>query len=102
MIRDLGVLIAAGGASLRYGDRDKLLEDLGGLPVFLHSVRNFLPLVPPGCLVIAVRKEALPEYRRLAEKFLPRAGIRWVEGGSSRKASVCRALAAIARPAVKK
>ena len=62
MIPDLGVVIAAGGSSRRYGDRDKLTEMLGGLPVFLHSVRRFAPLVSPGCLVTAVREEALAEF----------------------------------------
>jgi len=59
MISDLGVIIAASGSSQRYGVRDKLLEELGGMPVFLHSIVNFLPLTAPGNLVVAVRGEAL-------------------------------------------
>ena len=95
MIADLGVIVAAGGSSRRYGGRDKLLEMLGGLPVFLHSVRNFLPLVPPGNLVVAVRAGALAEYRALAERYLPGSGVRWVPGGENRAASVRSALAAL-------
>ncbi len=93
MIPDLGVIIAAGGTSRRYGEKDKLLETLGSMPVFLHSVVNFLPLTAPGNLVVAVRKEALTEYRQCAEKFLPDNHIRWVAGGDDRVASVRNALA---------
>ena len=56
MIPDLGVIIAAGGSSRRYGEKDKLTEMLGALPVLLHSVRNFAPLTAPGNLIIAARR----------------------------------------------
>lgn len=92
MISDLGVIIAASGSSQRYGVRDKLLEELGGMPVFLHSIVNFLPLTAPGNLVVAVRGEALAEYRRIAEQFLPGADISWVTGGQTRVESVLNAL----------
>ncbi len=95
MIADLGVIIAAGGSSRRYGEKDKLLEKLGKMPVFLHSVCNFLPLTAPGNLVVAVRQEALEEYRRIAGEFLPGNSIRWVAGGADRVASVGNALAAL-------
>ena len=92
MIHDLGVIIAAGGSSLRYGEKDKLLEELRGMPVFLHSIRNFLPVVTPGNMVIAVRQDALATYRELAEKFFPQASLCWVPGGRTRVDSVKNAL----------
>ncbi len=95
MIPDLGVIIAAGGSSQRYGERNKLLEMLGGLPVLLHSVRNFSPLVAPGNLIVAAGKECIAEYAALAEKFLPQTVVRFVPGGESRTASVRNALAAL-------
>ena len=95
MISDLGVIIAAGGSSQRYGEKDKLLEDLAGIPVFLHSIRAFLPVIAPGNMVIAVRKEALEEFRRLTDGFLPGNTIRWVSGGADRVESVKNALAAL-------
>ena len=95
MIPDLGVIVAAGGSSRRYGDRDKLTELLGGLPVFLHSVRGFAPLTAPGCLVVAVRPGALAEYTALKERYLPDADVRFVPGGADRTASVRNALAAL-------
>ena len=97
MIPDLGVIIAAGGSSQRYGEKDKLLEEIGGLPVFLHSIRNFLPLTAPGNLIVAVRSAALAEYRSLAEKYLPETHghVLWVSGGSDRVKSVTNALNAL-------
>ena len=95
MIADLGVIIAAGGSSRRYGEKDKLLEKLGKLPVFLHSVSAFLPLTAPGNLVVAVRQEALAEYRRITDEFLPGNSVRWVAGGADRVESVKNALAAL-------
>lgn len=93
MIPDLGVIIAAGGSSRRYGEKDKLLEILGNMPVFCHSIVNFLPLTAPGNLIVAVRQEALDEYRQCAEKFLPVDRVCWVAGGRDRVASVRNALA---------
>lgn len=95
MIPDLGVVIAAGGSSRRYGDRDKLTELLGGLPVFLHSVRAFAPLAAPRCLIVAVRPDALAEYAALKERHLPEADVTFVSGGDDRTASVRNALAAL-------
>ena len=95
MIPDLGVIIAAGGSSQRYGEKDKLTEMLGSMPVLLHSISNFSPLVAPGNLIVAAREEKIAEYRALAEKFLPHCAIRFVSGGASRTASVRNALAAL-------
>ena len=95
MIPDLGVIIAAGGSSQRYGERNKLLEMLGGLPVLLHSIRNFSPLVAPGNLIVAAGKESIAEYAALAEKYLPQTALRFVPGGENRTASVRNALAAL-------
>ena len=92
MIPDLGVIIAAGGSSQRYGEKDKLTELLGGLPVLLHSIRNFAPLIAPGNLIVAARREKLTEYAFLAEKFLPETTVRFVAGGENRTASVRNAL----------
>jgi 2-C-methyl-D-erythritol 4-phosphate cytidylyltransferase len=92
MIPDLGVIIAAGGSSQRYGEKDKLLEMLAGLPVFLHSIRNFLPEIAPGNMVGAVRQEALDGFRQLADRWLPGNQIRWVSGGTTRVDSVKNAL----------
>ena len=97
MTADLSVIIAAGGSSRRYGEKDKLLEMLGDLPVFLHSVRNFSTVCKVENMVVAVRPEALELYRETAAKFLPQFKIRFVAGGADRSSSVRNALAALDR-----
>ena len=95
MTVDLSVIIAAGGSSRRYGEKDKLLEMLGDLPVFLHSVRNFSTVCKVENMVVAVRPEALELDRETAAKFLPQFKIRFVAGGADRSSSVRNALAAL-------
>ena len=64
-IADLGVVVVAGGSSRRYGDENKLFALLGGLPVFIHSLKSFAPLLKKEALVLVV-----PENGRTFQ-FLP-------------------------------
>ena len=95
MTDNLNLIVAAGGCSERFGERDKLLEMLGDLPVFLHCIRNFAPLCKNGRIVVAVRPEALDTYRQLTEKFLPETKVNFVPGGVDRCSSVSNALEAL-------
>lgn len=95
MAADLAVVIVAGGSARRFGGGNKLLRDLAGLPLFLHSVRTFLPLTAPGCLVVVHPADAGAEFRAAAERFLPEAPITWTAGGAYRCASVRAGLAAL-------
>ena len=88
----ISVIIAAGGSSLRYGEKDKLLEMLGDLPVFLHSVRNFSAVCRWENMVVAVRPEALEDYRCITGKFMPGVKVNFVSGGKDRSGSVRNAL----------
>ena len=88
MLDDFSVIIAAGGSSKRYGERNKLLEMLGGLPVFLHSVKNFSTLCKAENMVVVVQRESLEKYRETAEHFLPELKINFIPGGSDRTGSV--------------
>ena len=94
MIPDLAVVIVAGGSARRFGG-DKLMIELDGLPVFLHSVRAFLSVAAPGCLVVVHPSGRGEEFQEKAERFLPGARIVWAEGGSCRSASVRSGLAQI-------
>ncbi|MBQ9088482.1 MAG: 2-C-methyl-D-erythritol 4-phosphate cytidylyltransferase [Lentisphaeria bacterium] len=88
MMDDLWVIIAAGGSSRRYGERDKLLEILGDMPVFLHSIRNFSTLCKAEHIVVVVQRESLEKYRECAAYYLPELKINFVPGGSDRSGSV--------------
>ncbi len=91
---DLAVVIVAGGSARRFGD-NKLLLELDGLPLFLHSVKNFLPLAAPGCLVVVHPQDGGEPFRAAAARCLPEAPIVWAAGGAFRCASVCAGLNAI-------
>ena len=95
MIPDLGVVIAAGGSSQRYGAKNKLTEMLGSLPVLLHSIREFAPLTAPGNMIVAAGRGVLDEYAALAAEYLPELDVRFIPGGSTRTESVRNALAAL-------
>ena len=86
-----GVIVAAGGASRRYGERNKLLEELEKIPLFLHSLKNFAPFLPSEHIVLVVPASRKEEFASLLEKyaFLFRGKkILLAEGGSCREESV--------------
>lgn len=91
--KPLGVILAAAGSSLRFGEEKQTLL-LRGLPVFLHSVRTFLALADE--MVIAVPSGRIPHYQSLAEHFsINQQQLLWIEGGATRSETVRRSLAAL-------
>jgi 2-C-methyl-D-erythritol 4-phosphate cytidylyltransferase len=95
MIKDLGIVIAAGGSSSRYGEKNKLFEELCGIPVFLHSIKNFMEICPAENFVLTAPEKELPEFSRLLGQYLPDAKINVVCGGATRMKSVVNGLAAL-------
>ena len=90
-IEDLVLIIVAAGSSERFGGREKQLELLGELPVFLHSVKRLSPLAK--ATVIAVPSGRIPFYMETAAKYdLESDALHFVEGGSTRTTSVRNAL----------
>ncbi len=87
------IIILAAGTSSRF-QTDKMFASLGGLPLFLHSVKRFLDetdmmvlVVPPGAqgkFMDACKQNDIQHER-----------IHFVEGGSTRTYSVANALAFI-------
>lgn len=88
-LKQLGIIIAAGGSSRRFGG-DKLLELLDGLPVFCHCIRAFVQLPGGPRMVVVVSPAHLAAYRDAVECHLPAASgrLEWAEGGGSRLESV--------------
>ncbi len=95
IVDDLGVVIAAGGASRRYGTDNKLFELLAGIPVFIYSLRNFAPLCRPGALVLVVPAADLAAFASLKDKFCPEIPVNIVTGGETRCRSVSNGLNAL-------
>ncbi len=93
----IAVILPAGGSALRFGGKNKLLEMLGGIPVFAHSVLRFRKFVPDDSIVLAVPQNSMAEFRNLLSRFVPdSAHIRIVEGGTDRVDSVLNALEVLA------
>ena len=90
-----GIVIAAGGSSRRFGGGNKLLCDLNGMPVFLHSIHTLGTLVPADHIVLAVHAEFQKEFQRQIERSMPGLLLRMVPGGKTRTESVYRALSAL-------
>lgn len=95
---EAGLVVAAGGGSRRFGERNKLLEPLGGQPVFLHCLRRLAAVVPPERTVLVVP----PAERDAFAAALAAAGctVTLVGGGASRAESVLAGLRALP-PAVR-
>ena len=95
-VNDLGIVIVAAGASRRFGGgRSKLLSELGGIPLFLHSVGRFAPCAAPGALVVVLPADGGQEFRDAAARLLPEVDIRWAAGGAVRAISVRNGVAAL-------
>lgn len=89
---DIGVIIAAGGASTRLGGGSKVLRPLAGKPVLLHSIEFFSRRAEVSAIIVAAAAADMAEIRHIC---LPWAKVGVVAGGASRTASVANALNAV-------
>ena len=94
-IPGLGIIIVAGGSSSRYGQKNKLFENLNGLPVFLHSIKNFSPFAAKDSLILVIPQGQADSFKEQIENFLPQTEVKLVYGGSCRTESVKNGLAAL-------
>lgn len=93
-INDTLFILAAGGSSSRYGDGNKLLAILHGMPVFLHSVRTAASVFGPDAILMSIPASEEEAFRTLARQYLPEVNIRFAHGGANRTESVLNALEA--------
>ncbi|HBC88957.1 MAG TPA: 2-C-methyl-D-erythritol 4-phosphate cytidylyltransferase [Lentisphaeria bacterium] len=89
---ELGIVVVAGGSGSRFGRGNKLLAKLAGVPVFIHSLKNFHGLCPPGNLVLVVKKSETAEFADAIRKYLPGVDVRIAYGGKTRMHSVMSGL----------
>ena len=95
MEEKVALILPAGGTSSRFGQGNKLLCPLKGMPVFCHSIRNFSGVVPFRNMILPVNAGFRKEFQEAVDRCFPGKGIRIVEGGASRTESVYRALKAL-------
>ncbi|MCA9290487.1 MAG: 2-C-methyl-D-erythritol 4-phosphate cytidylyltransferase [Phycisphaerales bacterium] len=90
----LSVIIPAAGSSLRYGEQDKLAQDLGGRPVLVRTVELFAKHPHVMEIVVAGPPERLDAFRDRFGPTLGFHGARIVEGArAARWETVRKALA---------
>jgi len=96
-VSDTVLILAAGGASTRFGGGSKLFADLDGIPVFLHAVRTAASVLTPGSIILSVPVAEEEDFRSAAETHLPGVPLHFTGGGATRTLSVLNALEAAAR-----
>ena len=84
-------LIAAAGSSTRYGGENKLLQELGGMPVLARTLLAVDRAARIDEIVIAAREDELLPYAQLCKTFGIQKPVRVVPGGATRTESVLRA-----------
>ncbi len=91
---DVGLVVAAAGSSSRFGpERNKLLEDFRGLPLFCHCLRNLTSVVPAENVCLAVSAQQRDVFAAALQKSgLPLDERHLLNGGESRSATVSRCL----------
>jgi 2-C-methyl-D-erythritol 4-phosphate cytidylyltransferase/2-C-methyl-D-erythritol 2,4-cyclodiphosphate synthase len=85
-------IIAAGGKSRRMSGEDKLLADLGGVPVMIRAVSAFERAESVSEIIIAAAPESAGRIRDLCEKHGVSKLKAVVNGGESRRESVLNAV----------
>lgn len=82
------LLLPGGGSSSRFGAENKLLQDLNGLPVFLHAIRSLAPLFDK--VIMAVPETLIPVFEAERKKHLPDMPVIFISGGATRMESVLK------------
>ena len=85
------MIIVGGGSGSRFGAGNKLLAELNGMPVYLHSLKNFSGVCDE--LIMAVPAGELEAFRDRQRELLPDVQVKFVVGGDTRTGSVRNALA---------
>ena len=84
-------LIAAAGSSTRYGGENKLLQELGGMPVLARTLLAVDRAARIDEIVIAAREDELLTYAQLCKALELEKPVKVVLGGATRTESVLRA-----------
>jgi 2-C-methyl-D-erythritol 4-phosphate cytidylyltransferase len=92
MYSDLGVIIVAGGSSSRFGGKNKLLEKINGIPLFIYSIKCFVKKCNEKNIILVCSKDYIEIYKAISKEFLPDNSISFTLGGKTRSESVINGL----------
>lgn len=90
----VSVVIVAGGAGTRFGS-DKMMADLAGVPVIIHTLRAFDRSTLVNEIILVTRKEILGEMAELCARFGIEKITRVVPGGKTRLESSYAGVASV-------
>jgi 2-C-methyl-D-erythritol 4-phosphate cytidylyltransferase len=89
------IVVAAGKGTRLGGDQPKQFFELCGVPIIIHTLRQFERCAEIDEIIVVVPAESTAAFSSLAEKFKVRKLSRVVSGGATRAQSVLRGLNAI-------
>ena len=92
---NFAVIITGAGSSLRYGSKNKLLENLCGVPVFIRSIKNLSGFAEKENFILTVNQQDKALFEDELKKHNLDNSVTVVAGGSSRIESVRNALNAV-------
>lgn len=92
----IGLVITAAGSSVRFG-KPKLLQFLGDLPVFCHSLRNLSRLAEISRTALVIPEDLEPVFTQFIHQFIPDLAdsVLIVHGGQCRTDSVHNGILAL-------
>ena len=85
--KGIPVIIVAGGSSTRMG-QNKLLINVGGLPVLVRSLKVFQQCNAVSNIILVASEKTVLEYQKLCESYMITKVTDIVEGGTNRQESV--------------
>ena len=92
---NVAIVVAAGKGTRLGGNRPKQFLELGGIPVVIHTLRQFERSRDINEIVIVLPAEQTDSFPSLAKEFGLQKPLRVVAGGETRAQSVARGLALI-------
>ena len=85
------MVVAAAGSSSRMGGEDKLLADLGGMPVLMRTLLAVDAAESVDEIVVAAREDRLPVVADICARAGVRKPVKVIRGGETRTDSVLAA-----------
>jgi len=82
-------IIAAAGSGTRYSqDKNKLLEDLSGMPVIIRTLQKLSNIEKINNIIICTSSDIIDEISRLIEKYHISKPVKAILGGKTRQESI--------------
>ncbi|MEA2011612.1 MAG: IspD/TarI family cytidylyltransferase [Verrucomicrobiota bacterium] len=95
ILHTTGVVLLASGNSTRFGNKNKLLQKIDGIPLFCHNIIEFSQKIPPERLILVVPPNAKTLFEEILVKQELENTVKIVFGGEKRQDSALSGLKAL-------